>query len=117
MNIDSHDQLTGMIQFMHTVERILYGARTVDEHLESEVERLNGQRVLLLAPRSLKGQSSFQRVSATLGKRLAVSLTAAFEHVPLEIVIEAVVAARRFDADLVIALGGGGVIEAGKAVP
>ena len=116
MNIDSHDQLTGMIQFVPTVERILYGARTVDEHLESEVERLNGQRLLLLAPRSLKGQSPFQRVSAILGKRLAASFTAAFEHVPLEIVIEAVVAARRCDADLVIAMGGGSVIDAGKAV-
>jgi maleylacetate reductase len=116
MNIDSHDQLTGMIQFVPTVERILYGARTVDEHLESEVERLNGQRVLLLAPRSLKGQSQFQRISAILGKRLAASFTAAFEHVPLEIVIEAVVAARRCNTDLVIALGGGSVIDAGKAV-
>src|SRR6266446_3357729 len=116
MNIDSHDQLTGMIQFVPTIERILYGARTVDEHLESEVERLNGQRVLLLAPRSLKDQSPFQRVSAILGKRLAASFTAAFEHVPLEIVIEAVVTARRFDADLVIAMGGGSVIDAGKAV-
>jgi len=88
----------------------------VDEHLESEVERLNGQRVLLLAPRTLKAQSPFQRVSAILGKRQAVSFTAAFEHVPLEIVIEAVVTARRFDADLVIAMGGGSVIDAGKAV-
>ena len=116
MNIDSHDQLTGMIQFVPTIERILYGARTVDEHLESEVERLDGQRVLLLAPRSLKGQSPFQRVSAILGKRLAASFAAAFEHVPLEIVIEAVVAARRCNADLVIAIGGGSVIDAGKAL-
>jgi alcohol dehydrogenase class IV len=64
----------------------------------------------------LKGHSPFQRVSAILGKRLAASFTTAFEHVPLEIVIEAVVVARRCDADLVIALGGGSVIDAGKAV-
>jgi alcohol dehydrogenase class IV len=116
MNIDFHDQLTGLIQFVPTVERILYGASTTDEHLESEVERLDGQRVLLLAPRSLKDQSPFQRVSAILGKRLAASFTAAFEHVPFEVVVEAVVAARRCDADLVIAIGGGSVIDAGKAL-
>src|SRR5260370_42626889 len=102
MNIDSHDQLTGMIQFMPTVERILYGARTVDEHLESEVERLNGQRVLLLAPRSLKDQSPFQRVSAILGKRLAASFTRAFDHVALEIVIESVCTSPLFAAALVL---------------
>src|SRR5713101_9377641 len=115
MNIDSHDQLTGMIQFVPTIERILYGARTVDEHLESEAERLNGQRVLLLAPRSLKSQSPFQLVSAILGTRLAASFTAAFEHVPLEVVVEAVDAARGCNADLVVALGGGSVIDAAKA--
>ena len=116
MNIDSHDQLTGLIQFVPTVERILYGASTIDEHLESEVERLNGQRVLLLAPRSLKGRSPVQRVSAILGKRLAASFTAAFEHVPLEAVIDAVVAARSCNADLVVAIGGSSVIDAAKAV-
>jgi len=116
MNIDSHDQLTGMIQFVPTVERILYGARTVDEHLESEVERLNGKRVILLAPRSLQSQLPLQRASDILATRLAATFTAAFEHVPLEIVIEAAAAARRCDADLVIAMGGGSVIDAGKAL-
>jgi alcohol dehydrogenase class IV len=51
-----------------------------------------------------------------LEKRLAASFTAAFEQVPLEIVIEAVVVARRCDADLIIAMGGGSVIDAGKAI-
>jgi alcohol dehydrogenase class IV len=105
-----------MIHFVPTVERILYGARTIDEHLESEVERLNGKRVFLLAPRSLRSKVPHRRVSEILGTRLAASFTAAFEHVPLEIVIEAVVAARRCNADLVIAMGGGSVIDTGKAL-
>jgi alcohol dehydrogenase class IV len=64
----------------------------------------------------LKDQSPFQGVSVIFRKRLAASFTSAFERVPLEIVIEAVVVARRCDADLVTAMGGGSVIDAGKAI-
>jgi alcohol dehydrogenase class IV len=64
----------------------------------------------------LKDQLPFQRVSEILENRLAASFTAAFEHVPLEFVMEAVVAARRCEADLVVAIGGGSVIDAAKAV-
>src|SRR6266571_2293682 len=116
MNTGSHNQLAGVIQFVPTVERILYGARTIDEYLESEVERLNGKRVFLLAPRSLQSKLPLQRLFEILGARLAATFTAAFEHVPLEIVIEAAVAARRCDADLVVAIGGGSVIDTAKAV-
>jgi hypothetical protein len=77
MNTDSQDHLTGLIQFVPTVERIIYGGCTIDEYLKSEVERLNAQRVLLLAPRSLKDQLPFQRVSEILENRLAASFTAA----------------------------------------
>ena len=105
-----------LIQFLPTVERILYGANSIDGYLESEVERFSGQRVFLLAPRSLKSQPPFQRVAGILGKRLAASFIAAFEHVPLDVVVEAAAAARDCNADLVVALGGGSVIDAAKAV-
>src|SRR5712692_1468453 len=100
MNMDSNHRLGGVIHFVPTVERILYGASTIKDHLESEVERLNGRRVFLLAPRSLKDRSSFQLVSAILGKRLVASFTADFEHVPLHVVFEALDATRRADPDL-----------------
>src|SRR5260370_35572452 len=105
MNIDSHDQLTGMIQFVPTVERILYGARTVDEHLESEVERLNGQRVLLLAPRSLKDQSPFQRVSAIHGKRIGASFTSAYEQCPSASMMSPIVTLSPFQHHYVLCSG------------
>ena len=82
MNIDSHDQLTGLIQFVPTVERILYGASTIDEHLESEVERFNGQRVLLLGPRSLKGQSPFRRTIGASWKAACGELHSRFRARP-----------------------------------
>jgi maleylacetate reductase len=116
MNMDTSEPLTGVVQFVPTVERILYGASTVKDHLEAEVQRLNSQRVLLLAPRSFKGQSVFEQVTAILGKRLVASLASAFEHTPLEALSEAVEAARAGKVDLVVAIGGGSVIDAAKAV-
>jgi maleylacetate reductase len=111
-----HHEFAGLIQFLPTVERILYGANSIEGYLESEVERLNGQRVFLLASRSLKSQALFHQVIGILGKRSAASFIAAFEHVPLDVVIEAASAARDCNADLVVAFGGGSIIDAAKAV-
>ncbi len=116
MDTALHHEFAGLIQFLPTVERILYGANSIEGYLESEVERFCGQRVFLLAPRSLKSQTSFQRVAGILGKRLTASFIAAFEHVPLDVVVEAASAARDCNADLVVALGGGSTIDAAKAV-
>src|SRR5579875_2690627 len=75
---------SGAIQFVSTVERILYGAGTAEQQLGPELERLNCERVLLLTPRSLESNEVATRARKTLAKRLANSFTAAFEHVPLE---------------------------------
>jgi len=80
--------LTGVVQFVPTVERILYGVGVVGTHLDAEVERLRGRRVLLLTPRSLERGPLAERVRAVLGPRLVESLTAHFEHVSLESVAE-----------------------------
>jgi alcohol dehydrogenase class IV len=111
-----HHEFAGLIQFLPTVERILYGANSIEGYLESEVERFSAQRVFFLAPRSLKSQTLFQQVAGIIGKRLAASFIGAFEHVPLDVVVEAAAAARGCNADLIAALGGGSVIDAAKAV-
>ncbi len=116
MDAPPRPELAGMIQFVPTVERILYGAGVIDGHLRSEVARLNGHRVFLLAPRSLKSQPTLERISGVLAGYLAATFTAAFEHVPLEVVIEAALAAKRCRADIVVAVGGGSVIDAAKAL-
>jgi alcohol dehydrogenase class IV len=107
---------SGAIQFVPTVERILYGVGTAEQQLGPELERLNCKRVLLLTPRSLESHEVVARTRKTLAKRLAESFTAAFEHVPLQTAVEAAAVARRCRADSVVALGGGSVIDTAKAV-
>jgi len=102
--------------FASTVERILYGARTVEKCLAREVERFNARRVLLLTARTLEPQEVFQQVRAVLAARLAETFSAAFEHVPLESALQAAAVARGCRADLVVAFGGGSVIDAAKAL-
>lgn len=116
MAAQQFSQLSGIIHFVPTVERLLYGIGIVDTHLAAEVERLQGQRVLLLLPRSLQPSSLTARVRAALGTRLVESFAAPVEHVPFEPVLEAVAVARSCHADLIVTLGGGSVIDAGKAV-
>lgn len=107
---------SGVIQFVPTVERILYGAGTAEHQLGLELERLDCKRVLLLTPRSLESHEVTARARKALAKRLAERFTAAFEHVPLETAVEAAAVARRCRADAVVALGGGSVIDAAKAL-
>ena len=116
MDTARHHEFAGLVQFQPTVERILYGADSIGSYLETEVERFSAQRVFLLAPRSLRSEASFQQVAGILGKRHAATFIAAFEHVPLDVVVHAASAARDCNADLVVALGGGSVIDAAKAV-
>ncbi|MEW6298782.1 MAG: iron-containing alcohol dehydrogenase [Thermodesulfobacteriota bacterium] len=116
MAAQEFSQVSGIVHFVPTVERLLYGIEVVGTHLAAEVERLQGQRVLLLTPRSLQHRSLTNRVRAALGSRLVDSFTASFEHVPLESITEAAAIARHCNTDLIVTLGGGSVIDTGKAL-
>jgi maleylacetate reductase len=105
----------GIIQFLPTVKRIVYGAGVIDT-LGSEIDRLGAHRVMMLTARSLEDGPLIRRIAPHFGARHAGTLAIEFEHVPLESVAAAVAAARRWNADTIVALGGGSVIDAAKAV-
>jgi len=106
----------GIIQFVPTVERILYGSGIAKAHVADEVARLGSTRVLLLTPRSIKDSPIVSGLQAALGPRLVGSFSESLEHVPLESALAATEVVRRCHADLILALGGGSVIDAGKAL-
>lgn len=107
---------TGMVQFLPTVERILYGTDIIKTALADEIERLGGKRVLLLTPRSLMRSAVVEYVHASVSRYMVGTVTDVFEHVPLESVISAADVARRCRADVILTLGGGSVTDAGKAL-
>jgi hypothetical protein len=60
-------ELTGAINFAPTVERILYGARTVEKYLAREVERFNARRAA--SYRTLSGSTGSTPAGASRSSR------------------------------------------------
>lgn len=96
------------------IEQVIYG-RAFDEVVAQECERLNLRRVVVLTTRSIASTLGV-RLQRALGMRHAATLNALPAHTPVASVLAASQAARNAKADLIVALGGGSVIDAAKAV-
>ena len=98
-----------------SVERVVFGAGAL-ETVGAECERLGGTRVLLLSTPSLRGTEIEERLSAAIGDALVGCLHEASQHVPLAAVSSLIGAAAELDPDMIVSLGGGSVIDSGKAL-
>lgn len=94
------------------LEQLVYG-RPFAQVIAEECERRAHERVAIFTTRSI-ASSMAVHLQRTLGRRHAVTFSALPAHTPVTAVLAAAAAARQSDADLIIALGGGSVIDAAK---
>ena len=96
-------------------ERILFG-RPAEEALLGEVARYGCERVLVVSTKSLAtlADGPLQRVERALGDRHVGTFASVRAHSPREDVIAVANAACDSQADLLVAVGGGSVIDATK---
>lgn len=98
-------------------ERVVLG-EPAGEAVRAEAERAGARRVFVTSGTSLSrvADGPLQRIEAALGNRLAGRFVGLRAHSPRDDVVAAARAARDADADLLVAVGGGSVIDATKAM-
>lgn len=98
-------------------ERVIFG-RPAEQAVLAELQRHASQRAFVIATRSLRAAEDgpLQRIEQALGTLHAGTFDRIRAHSPREDVLEAAAAARAAQADVLIAVGGGSVIDATKAV-
>ncbi|MFZ6648853.1 iron-containing alcohol dehydrogenase [Undibacterium sp. TJN25] len=106
-----HDKGTHLFPAM---ERIDFG-KPAAKALAAEAERLGSKRVFLIVSRSLNnGTDEIAKIVAALGERFAGLYDGVPQHTTREGVVETTRAALAAGADLLVAIGGGSVVDAAK---
>lgn len=114
MSTETQTALRGRFEYPRTAE-VLYGPGALGD-VGPLAERLDARRVFVIGSRTLLSNGVDARLEQILGKRLAGVHSGIEQHVPRASVMEALEAARRVDADLLLSIGGGTPIDCTKAV-
>src|SRR5262245_2883197 len=96
-------------------QRVIYGV-PYREALAKELERSRARRAFVTTTRSLTDGPLVATVVAELGERFAGKFHDIAAHSPREAVIVGANAIRTANADLIVAVGGGSVIDATKVM-
>ncbi|WP_143100079.1 iron-containing alcohol dehydrogenase [Variovorax sp. 770b2] len=97
------------------MERVLHDQRAA-EALPGEVRRHGSSRAFIVSTASLAQSPRLREIAEALGPTCAGVYTGVRAHAPRDSVMAGAVAARQAKADLLIAIGGGSVIDAAKVM-
>ncbi len=97
------------------IERVVYG-RPAGAALRAEAERLGAHRVFITTSKSVAQSALLAEIVRDLGDRYAGVYAGITAHSPRPCVIEGATRAREAKADLLVAVGGGSVIDATKVM-
>jgi maleylacetate reductase len=108
-------RIAGSYQFP-TMESVTYG-KPAAKALREEAERLDAKRVYLIASRTLNTNTDeIEKIRKALGDRFAETFDGVPQHTTREVVVRIAKQAKEAKADLVVAIGGGSVVDAAKIV-
>jgi len=96
-------------------ERVIYG-KPVADALADELKRADAHRVFVTTTRSITNGALVAGIVAALGERFCGKFDAIGAHSPREGVVAGAEAIREARADVVVAVGGGSVIDATKVM-
>jgi maleylacetate reductase len=94
--------------------RVVFGAGVVRTTLGSEVERLGGIRVLLIA--TTREEPIARELTEQLGTSIVAAFTGVRPHIPVEVADAARAVAAEHRVDLILSVGGGSTTGTAKAV-
>ena len=104
------------IHHFPTTERVVFG-QSAAEAVSAEVQRAGARRVMLLVSSTLnRFTDEVRKIERALGEKHATTIDGVPQHTTRTGVSVAVNAAIKANADLVVAIGGGSVIDAAKMV-
>ena len=95
--------------------RIVFGVGAVSR-LNEIVGGVNGNRAMVICGSTVARTDMLPKVKAGLGDKLAVVFAEVASHTPIEMVKRGVDCFRNSGADVLVTVGGGSTIDAGKAI-
>jgi maleylacetate reductase len=95
---------------------VIYG-KPAAQALREEAERLDAGRVFLIASRTLNTTTDeIEKIRSALADRYAGIFDGIPQHTTRDVVVQAAAHARDAKADLIVAIGGGSVVDAAKII-